>query len=374
MSCKEVVRPIVINSMKPFQPGQIVNAGRYQIIQEVNRGGTATVFEALDIFTQMKVALKVMDSTENHVALQIMLVKREVEYASHTCHSNIVRLLNVFEESSHLVLVWELIEGQDLLNLLNEIGGQMSEDMAAFYFHQILRGVAFMHEQTFCHRDLKLENCMVEKKTQVLKIIDFGLSKHLDSASTFGVGTPDYMSPEMFGIGQDSTRKKGPKYDAKAVDVWALGVSLYLMITGVYPFDDPDHPHSLSHTFRNIRKGVIRPFPDTVSSDCQTLIKTLLSLAPADRPSLNEIAGNHWLNKNAKIHASKIDKPELYIAPKATRVRFRDSVVDINMSLGVANGLDESKTKGSSMGCFRIARSSNKGRLSSFFRHLFHQK
>ena len=62
----------------------------------------------------------------------------------------------------------------------------MPEDMAAFFTHLILRGVSFMHEKAYCHRDLKPENCMVERKTQNLKIIDFGLSKHLDLANTLG--------------------------------------------------------------------------------------------------------------------------------------------------------------------------------------------
>jgi len=63
----------------------------------------------------------------------------------------------------------------------------MHEGMAAFYMHQILRAVSFMHEKAYCHRDLKPENCMVETRTQILKIIDFGLSKHLDSVNTFGL-------------------------------------------------------------------------------------------------------------------------------------------------------------------------------------------
>ena len=65
---------------------------------------------------------------------------------------------------------WELISGPDLLDLLNECGGCMPEDVAAFYFHQLAKGVVFMHDNGFCHRDLKPENCMVEKTTQLLKV------------------------------------------------------------------------------------------------------------------------------------------------------------------------------------------------------------
>lgn len=91
------------------------------------------------------------------------------------------------------VIVWELVSGPDLLDLLNACNGRMTEKQAAHYFRQIHQGVTFLHENGLCHRDLKPENCMVDSKTDTLKIIDFGLSKHLESAVTLGVGTPDYM-------------------------------------------------------------------------------------------------------------------------------------------------------------------------------------
>lgn len=277
----------------------------------------------------------------------------------------------MFADSKQLILVWEWIEGRDLLDLLNRVGGRMPQDMASFYLHQILRGVAFMHEQAFCHRDLKPENCMVETKTQILKIIDFGLSKHLDSAETFGVGTPDYMSPEMLGIIEEAISQEGPKYDAKAVDVWALGVTFYLLVTGVYPFENPDHPHSLSHTLQNIRKGAIQPFPDNISVDCETLIRQLLVPSPKERPTLKETAENKWLNKNARSYALKIEKPELYVSPNPQRVRFKDSVVDIDSSLKKLNGVEDSRVSEETTGCFRAAPSTNKRGFFSFFRNLF---
>ncbi|CAD7705061.1 unnamed protein product [Ostreobium quekettii] len=96
-------------------------------------------------------------------------------------------LLDAFEDISVCcVQQWELISGPDLLDLLNEHGGRMPEEVTAFYFYQLVKGVVFMHENGFCHRDLKPENCMVEKHTQLLKIIDFGLSKHINSVNTLG--------------------------------------------------------------------------------------------------------------------------------------------------------------------------------------------
>ncbi|PNG99486.1 putative serine/threonine-protein kinase, partial [Tetrabaena socialis] len=92
-----------------------------------------------------------------------------ITFSSSVSHDNIVRLLDVFAEKQQLVIVWELISGPDLLDLLNECGGRMPEDMAAFYFTQALRGLVFMHANGFCHRDIKPENCMVRRADHQLK-------------------------------------------------------------------------------------------------------------------------------------------------------------------------------------------------------------
>ncbi|GMH43538.1 hypothetical protein BSKO_11460 [Bryopsis sp. KO-2023] len=298
--------------MEALPAGKQLNEGRYTIAREINRGATAVVYEAYDKTNDMQTALKVMNSQDGHMSVPLKIVKREVEYASSMRHDNIVRLLDVFAEGKQLILVWELIQGPDLLDLLNECGGRMPEDMTAFYFHQLLRGVVFMHANGFCHRDLKPENCMVSKETEHLKLIDFGLSKHLDSVNTLGVGTPDYMAPEMLGVVPTQASSGGPKYDASAVDVWAMGVMLYLLVTGVYPFEDPNHPNSLSHTLQNIRNGKIKQLPPKISQACGDLIRQLLEMHPTKRISLKKIAENKWLLTNAKSYANKVGRPDLF--------------------------------------------------------------
>jgi serine/threonine-protein kinase NIM1 len=120
----------------------------------------------------------------------IRVVKREIALSSAVGgHPNLASLLDVFAASRReLVIVWEKIAGPDLLELLNEMGSPLSEGHAAFLIAQLLRAVAFLHSSGFAHRDVKAENALVEKTTQRLRLIDFGLSKHIQSVATLGVG------------------------------------------------------------------------------------------------------------------------------------------------------------------------------------------
>ena len=218
---------------------KIIGNGRYKVLKEINRGGTAVVYSGIDLEQQKTVALKVM-SAKHKKESNLKAVKREIEYAMSVRCEYVVQLLDFVSDEQHVVIVWELIEGSDLLDLLNERGGRLNERDAAFYFSQLHQAISFIHSNGLVHRDLKPENCMVEAATNRIKLIDFGLSKQDESAVILGVGTPDYMSPELLGMdGSDGSsggaddfialkqRREG-KYDAKACDVWALGVLLYL--------------------------------------------------------------------------------------------------------------------------------------------------
>eukprot|EP00198_Chlamydomonas_reinhardtii_P009525 XP_001698862.1 predicted protein [Chlamydomonas reinhardtii] len=246
--------------------GALLNNGRYRIERELNRGGTAVVYAAEDRTTHTHVALKVMHGPD---LVPLKVVKREITFSSSVSHDNIVRLLDVFAERQQLVIVWELISGPDLLDLLNECGGRMPEDMAAFYFTQALRGLVFMHANGFCHRDIKPENCMVQRANMQLKLIDFGLSKHLASARTLGVGTP------------------GGLHEPR------------------YPFEDEAHPNNLAATVTNVLAGRVRPLPGNVSRGCAELIAGLLQPRPERRSSLLDLVDNQWLSAAASQYAAR---------------------------------------------------------------------
>ncbi|KAL4520450.1 hypothetical protein Ndes2526A_g05016 [Nannochloris sp. 'desiccata'] len=266
--------------MASLPSGTLLGKGRYRVIKELNRGGTAVVYEGLDLATLATVALKVMSIKDGKASVPIKGVR---------------------PDEQQIVIVWELIQGIDLLDLLNEKGGRLEEIQAAHYFAQLSRGVDFIHNHGLCHRDLKPENCMVERGTDKVKIIDFGLSKHQQSAVTLGVGTPDYMAPELLGSATGGfaalQERKVGQYDAKACDIWAMGVLLYLLVTGQYPFEDPKQPQNVVATLQNIAQGKIRPLPRRVSTECAELISAMLTKNPAERITLQNIAVHPWLKK-----------------------------------------------------------------------------
>ena len=174
--------------------------------------------------------------------------------------------------------------------------GGLGEDLARYYFKQIVAGLAYCHEQQVWHRDLKLENLlMVEKSTDSLvKIADFGLSK--DAAELKPVdascGTVSYMAPEICLL------QPGQIYNEAKADIWSLGVILYVMRCCAYPFGHDGRGGERTDIVfaRAMRRRWRNPgqLESKCSSSLQDLIKSMLSVEPEKRPSLAEVQHHPW--------------------------------------------------------------------------------
>ncbi|KAF4380752.1 hypothetical protein F8388_017106 [Cannabis sativa] len=164
---------------------------------------------------------------------------------------------------------------------------------ARFFFQQLISGVSYCHAMQVCHRDLKLENTLLDgSPAPRLKICDFGYSKSsvLHSQPKSTVGTPAYIAPEVL------LRRE---YDGKIADVWSCGVTLYVMLVGAYPFEDPDEPRDFRKTIQRIL-SVQYSIPEVVqiSQECRELISKIFVADPAMRISMPEIRNHEWFLKN----------------------------------------------------------------------------
>ncbi|CAN4112265.1 unnamed protein product [Withania somnifera] len=164
---------------------------------------------------------------------------------------------------------------------------------ARFFFQQLISGVSYCHAMQVCHRDLKLENTLLDgSPAPRLKICDFGYSKSsvLHSQPKSTVGTPAYIAPEVL-------LKK--EYDGKIADVWSCGVTLYVMLVGAYPFEDPEEPKNFRKTIQRIL-NVQYSIPDYVhiSPECRHLISRIFVADPAKRISIPEIKNHEWFLRN----------------------------------------------------------------------------
>ncbi|KAF3620645.1 Serine/threonine-protein kinase SRK2A [Capsicum annuum] len=171
--------------------------------------------------------------------------------------------------------------------------GRFSEPEARYFFQQLICGVHYCHNMQICHRDLKLENTLLDgSPAPRLKICDFGYSKSsvLHSRPKSTVGTPAYIAPEVL------SRRE---YDGKSADVWSCGVTLYVMLVGAYPFEDLDDPRNFRKTISRIM-AVQYKIPDYVhiSHDCKHLLSRIFVASPARRITLKEIKNHPWFLKS----------------------------------------------------------------------------
>jgi len=259
--------------------------GSYYIGGTLGRGSYAKVMQARNTVTNEKVAIKIMDRKFIERENIIEYVKKEISVMHSLKHPNIVQLKDVLLTTRNIYLVLELITGEELFNKV-ATKGALDEVTARKYFQQLISAVEYCHAHGVCHRDLKLENVVVDTATGILKILDFGFSRHLDSFLKTPVGTPTYIAPEALSV------DPGKNYDGKAVDVWAMGVMLYVMVVGQYPFGDPNS--NLGTLYTRIKSAQYTPVPQRISDACRALIAKILQPDPSRRITIEQLKQDPW--------------------------------------------------------------------------------
>ncbi len=201
-------------------PGTVI--GRFEIIRELGRGGFGVVYEAKDRDLGRQVAVKVV--RPGRIVEEEGKVTREAEAISRLLHPNLITLFDVGTSDAGPYLVFELLRGKTLDLRIEE--GPLPVQEAVHIATEVTRGLAHAHAEGVIHRDLKPANVFVTNKGQV-KILDFGMA-HAFGRRRLSGGTPAYMAPEQWEDEPEDER----------TDVFALGVMLYRMLTGEYPFPE----------------------------------------------------------------------------------------------------------------------------------------
>lgn len=217
----------------------------HEVIKILGRGGEGETWLCKDKVSGEEVAIKLIKRPIPKVAIAV--IKREIKIQAELGqgHLNIVSADEVLLTKNYLGLILEYVPGGNMVNYVtkrretkHERGGLcMDEDEARYFFKQLISAVEYCHTHDVAHRDLKLDNTLLDAhEPPWVKLCDFGFAKHWEAGSnsndTMRIGTPEYMGPELI------SSKNG--YDGKKVDVWAAGVLLYVMLVGMFPFETQD--------------------------------------------------------------------------------------------------------------------------------------
>lgn len=279
----------------PKHRGNVQVRDVYRLGNTLGSGGFAVVRLATHKTTFSQHACKIMSlpaigATVQETENSREDIFREIEILCGLQHKNIVALQDFFTDATHVYLIFELLNGGELLDAVLE-RGQYSEADARLCFAQLLDGISYLHSQGVAHRDLKLENLLLVNKDDItnIKIADFGLAK---SAPTSGqlktvVGTPQYVAPEVIqGV-------PGQTYGV-GVDMWSAGVVLFILLGGYPPFYSESEP-KMFDMIRNGDYDFDDPVWDSVSLDAKTLIAQLLRVDPEHRLTASETQQHPWI-------------------------------------------------------------------------------
>ncbi|XP_016322198.1 NUAK family SNF1-like kinase 1 [Sinocyclocheilus anshuiensis] len=254
---------------------------RYELLETLGRGTYGKVKKAIERHSGREVAIKSIRKEKIKDEQDMVHIRREIEIMSSLRHPHIISIYEVFENKDKIVIVMEYASKGELYDYISE-RRRLTERETRHFFRQIVSAVHYCHKNGVVHRDLKLENVLLDENCNI-KIADFGLSNlyHKDKLLQTFCGSPLYASPEIVN---------GRPYCGPEVDSWALGVLLYTLVYGSMPFDGGDHKNLI----RQISSGEYRE--PSQSSDARGLIRWMLMVNPERRATVEDIANHWWVN------------------------------------------------------------------------------
>ncbi|XP_055075005.2 serine/threonine-protein kinase DCLK3 [Misgurnus anguillicaudatus] len=258
-----------------YDIGRVVGDGNFAVVRECRVHGVPEIF-----------AMKIVDNAK--LQGRGHMIKNEISLLRSLEHPRLIQLFRSHHTDTHVYLLMELVTGGDLFDAISQ-NGRFNEPSAACMIRDISQALEYIHDKSIAHRDIKPENLLVQRHgngSLNLKLADFGLAMVITEPVFTVCGTPTYVAPEILaetGYGVE-------------VDIWAMGVILFVLLSGFPPFRSPER--NQEELFCLIQKGDVHflsPYWDNVSEGAKALVRALLEVDPKKRLTANQTLQHDWL-------------------------------------------------------------------------------
>ncbi|GAN00802.1 pkinase-domain-containing protein [Mucor ambiguus] len=296
--------------------------GPYLLLQTMGEGEFGKVKFGIEVKTGQEVAIKLIRKDSIDSTSRMTKVEREISVLRILRHPNIVELFDVIETEKYIGIILQCATGGELFDYILA-HRYLKERDASRLFAQLISGVHYMHQKHIVHRDLKLENLLLDKHRNVL-ITDFGFANQFtspqDDLMSTSCGSPCYAAPEL-------VMNQGV-YVGPAVDIWSCGVILFAMLCGYLPYDDdPANPES--YNINLLYKYILNTpliFPDYISEEACDLLSLMLVPDPEKRCTMETIMAHPWLSPHQHLFV-QIPQEEDSTIPEEEQSEEEEQVV-----------------------------------------------
>ena len=319
----------------------------YKYGRLIGQGAFGKVNIGLNVLSGRIVAVKSFIKDELKNSQNMSKILYETNLMRKLNHPNITKILETFEDDKYILIIMEYINGGNLFSFVKK-RRKLSEKISKFLFRQIILGIQHIHSKKIVHRDIKLENILIDLNNKI-KICDFGIGIMLESEDELihdQCGTPMYMAPEII-----LNSKKGG-YKGFPVDIWSAGIALYIMLSGTLPFsyknnkdkNENEINNSISLSNNNhyeLQYSIINKSPKKIkkiSAEARDLLHGLLNKDPTKRLTIDEILNHPWLKKDKKIKKYKLFTKAERIMLEKNYIDYRDKAnEDLKESFSISN-------------------------------------
>jgi len=312
----------------------------YEVGKMLGKGSIGRTLEGVSKVTKKKVAIKALP--RSHPEFEYKTLMTEIEIMRRVDHPHCIKLHDVFEDDKLVYLVQDLATGGELFDRVVGVGSFTERD-ACFMIKQVIEACAYLHSIGICHRDLKPENVLMlsddanSPDYNIVKIADFGLSSlsavEYQATMETACGTPEYLAPELVSMVANEDEQE-QTYSSK-VDIWAIGVILYVMISGFHPF----YTGNQAQLYDAIMKGQYS-FPNPafakVSRETKDFISWVLVVNPAKRPSAEELLKHPWVQKGENSLKEEALGTSTTLGEYNTKRQSRKSLKKVSMGARAA--------------------------------------